>query len=145
MFQSSTIRKFNYFSLNKTDKGPVRKYIMLVTGSSRPQMNRLLERKLLTGEIKEVTGHRNKFPTIYTRSDIELLAETDNLHERMGGPATKVILKREHERFNNPRFARLKNISPAHIYYSVFKTISTLRFLTLPSGTLLEAIGLSAP
>jgi len=111
-----TVRKFGYFSLNKTDKGPVRKYIMLVTGSSRPQMNRLLERKLLTGEIKEVAGHRNRFPTIYTRSDIELLAETDNLHERMGGPATKVILKREHERFNDPRFARLKNISPAHIY-----------------------------
>ena len=68
-----TVRKFGYFLLNKTDKGPVRKYIMLVTGSSRPQMNRLLERKRLTGEIKEVTGHRNRFPTIYTRSDIELL------------------------------------------------------------------------
>jgi hypothetical protein len=109
-------RKFGYFSLGKADKGPVRKYIMLVTGFSRPQMNRLLARKLYAGEIKEIIGHRNRFHTIYTRGDIELLAETDNLHERMSGPATKVILRRQHEQFNDARFERLKWISSTHIY-----------------------------
>jgi hypothetical protein len=111
-----TVRRFGYFSLGRKDKGPVRKYIMLATGFSRPHMNRLLSRKLLNGEIKEVQGNRNRFPTTYTKADIELLAETDNLHERMSGPATKKILKRQHEKFNDPRFERLKNISSAHIY-----------------------------
>jgi hypothetical protein len=111
-----TVRRFDYFSLGKKDKGPVREYIMLATGFSRPQMNRLLSKKLLNGEIKEVQGSRNRFPTTYTKADIELLAETDNLHERMSGSATKAILKREHDRFKDPRFVRLKNISPAHIY-----------------------------
>lgn len=110
------VRKFGYFLLCKADKGPVRKYIMLATGFSRPQMNRLLARKLFTGKIEELPCRRNRFSTIYTRADIELLAETDNLHERMSGPATKVILKREHERFRDARFERLKGISSAHIY-----------------------------
>lgn len=110
------VRKFDYFSLSKADKGPVRKYILLATGFSRPQMNRLLARKLYVGEIKEITGRRNRFRTVYTRADIELLAETDNLHERMSGPATQVILKRQHERYKDARFERLKGISSAHIY-----------------------------
>jgi hypothetical protein len=112
----ATVRRFDYFLLCKSDKGPVRKYIMLATGFSRPQMNRLLARKLYTGEIKELPCRRNRFRTIYTRGDIELLAETDNLHERMSGPATKAILKRQHDRFKDARFERLKGISSAHIY-----------------------------
>jgi hypothetical protein len=112
----ATVRRFDYFSLGKADKGLVRKYIMLATGFSRAQMNRLLSRKLYTGAIKELPCRRNRFRTIYTRGDIELLAETDNLHERMSGPATKVILKRQHEQFKEAGFERLKGISSAHIY-----------------------------
>lgn len=112
----ATVRRFGYFSLRKNDKGPVRKYIMMATGFSRPQMNRLLSMKLLTGGIKASWGNRNKFRTIYTRADIELLAETDNLHERMSGPATKTILRKQYEKFKEPAFERLKDISSSHIY-----------------------------
>ena len=55
----ATVRRFGCFSLGKADKGPVRRYIMLATGFSRPQMNRLLARKLFTGKIEELPCRRN--------------------------------------------------------------------------------------
>jgi transposase InsO family protein len=110
-----TVRRFNYFALSKKDKKPVREYIMLATGFSRPQMNRLLNRKLFCGVIKPASGNRNKFPTNYTRQDVELLAETDNLHGRLSGPATRRIFEGEMAS-GDKRYERLCGISPSHIY-----------------------------
>jgi len=112
----TAVRRFAYFSLAKKDKAPVRKYIMLATGFSRPQMNRLLQRKLLNGNLEAPGRKRNRFAPTYTREDVELLAETDNAHERLSGPATKAILIREHEVYGDIRFGRLKGISSSHIY-----------------------------
>jgi len=103
------------FSLSKKDKQPVRKYIMLVSGFSRPQMNRLLNRKMLSGSIKASTYRRNRFPINYTRKDMELLAETDNLHGRLSGPATRTIFQSE-IKSGDIRYHRLADISSAHIY-----------------------------
>lgn len=110
------IRRFDYHSLRKKDKGLVRKYMMLATGLSRPQLNRLLGRNLLLGAIESFAGRRNKFANTYTRADIELLAETDNLHDRMSGPATKAIFQRAFTVFGDRRFERLQGISSSHIY-----------------------------
>jgi hypothetical protein len=112
----TAVRRFAYFSLAKKDKAPVRKYIMLATGFSRPQMNRLLQRKLLNGNLEAPGRKRNRFAPTYTREDVELPAETDNAHERLSGPATKAILIREHEVYGDKRFGRLKCISSSHIY-----------------------------
>ena len=111
----STIGRFDYFSLVKNDKGLLRKYMMLITGFSRPQLNRLISQKLLVGSIKAARGFRNRFPTTYTKADMELLAETDNLHSRLSGPATKIILERE-VKFGDMRYDRLAGISVSHIY-----------------------------
>lgn len=113
---TACVRRFGYYSLSKKDKGPVRKYIMLATGFSKSQMNKLLNRNLLDGCIKARAGGRSRFDVVYTREDIELLAETDNLHGRLSGPATKAIFIRQYEQFNDKRFLRLKGISPSHIY-----------------------------
>jgi hypothetical protein len=37
---------------------------------------------------------RRRFPSLYTRRDIELLAEVDEAHETLSGPATQKILYR---------------------------------------------------
>lgn len=110
------IRRFSYHSLQKKDKGPLRKYMMLTTGFSKPQLNRLLARNLALGNIESFAGRRNRFASIYTREDIELLAEVDNLNERMSGPATKVLLGRAYRVYGDPRFERLSRISSSHIY-----------------------------
>lgn len=110
------IRRFDYHSLRKKDKGLVRKYMMLATGFSRPQLNRLIGRNQVLGAIESFCGRRNKFANTYTRADIELLAETDNLHGRMSGPATKAIFGRAFAVFGDRRFERLRRISSSHIY-----------------------------
>ena len=89
--------------------------MMLITGFSKAQLERLIKQQLGTGGIKAAWGTRNKFPAIYTKEDIELLAETDNLHERLAGPATKNILERE-LKFGDIRYKRLSCISVSHIY-----------------------------
>jgi hypothetical protein len=111
----SAIRRFDYYSRRKKEKGLLRRYMMLITGFHEAQLERLIRQKLLTGGIKAAWGLRNKFPITYTKEDIELLAETDNLHERLAGPATKNILMREFQ-FGDIRYKRLSGISVSHIY-----------------------------
>ena len=109
------INRFEYHERRKKEKGLLRRYMMLITGFSKAQLERLIKQQLSTGDIKTAWGLHNKFPVIYTKEDIELLAETDNLHERLAGPATKNILERELQ-FGDIRYKRLSGISVSHIY-----------------------------
>jgi len=49
-------------------------------------------------------------------ADIELLAAVDEAHERLSGPATRHILKREFEIYGKPEFERLAKLSNGHLY-----------------------------
>lgn len=111
----TVLKRFMFFDLKRDERGLLRKYMKSMTGISESQLTRLIEKQLLTGEIKASWGRRNKFSVIYTKEDIELLAETDNLHERLAGPATKNILEREFK-FGHIRYKRLSGISVSHIY-----------------------------
>jgi hypothetical protein len=111
----TAIRRFEYHSRRKKEKGLLRRYMMLISGFKDAQLDRLLRQKQLTGEILAAWGRRNKFPVTYTKEDIELLAETDNLHERLSGPATKNIFERELA-FGDMSYKRLSGISVSHIY-----------------------------
>jgi hypothetical protein len=87
-----------------------------MTGFSDSQMTRLIADKLKYGKIGLRIGSRSCFPRTYTPADIELLAETDNLHERLSGPATKKLFQRAYEVYGDARFVRLEGISVAHLY-----------------------------
>ncbi len=108
--------RFKYYSLSKKEKGFIRKYIMMITALSRAQVTRLIDRKLKEGNIEASLAGKRGFRTIYGRFEKKLLAETDNVHERLSGPATKRILEREYYIFKDKRFEYLKNISSSHIY-----------------------------
>ncbi len=75
-------------------KGTVKAYLERFSGFSRAQITRLLLKCLLDGAIRPLTGRRNRFPTKYADADKRLLAQTDNAHGRLSGPATKRILER---------------------------------------------------
>src|SRR3989339_473255 len=124
----NTIKRFDYYSCKKKEKGLLRRYMILITDFSEPQLERLIKQKLLTGEIKAAWSLRNSFPITYTKGDIELLAETDNLHERLSGPAPKNILEREFK-FGDIRYKRLSGISVSHIYN--LREKPSYRFLSL--------------
>ena len=51
-----------------------------------------------------------------TSRDIRLLAETDALLGQLCGPATRAVMRRQHEAFGNRRFARPAGLSNGHLY-----------------------------
>lgn len=108
-----------YKKCSRPDKSVLKKYLMKMTGLSRAQAARLIAEYLRRGTLKKdrlVKSKRNCFGKIYTAEDTALLAKTDNAHERLAGPATIGIFKREFQKFNNSAYANLKNISVSHLY-----------------------------
>ena len=87
-----------------------------MTGLSLPQVTRLDPPIPGRGVVKEAASRRRRFPRKYTDEDVALLAEVDRAHERLSGPATVRILKREHEQYGKAKYARLAGISVAHLY-----------------------------
>ena len=111
-----TLVEHEYHRQKKADKGLVRNYVAKMTGLSRAQVTRLIGQYVKTGSIKKQEGKRRRFPKRYTARDIELLAEVDEAHETLSGPATRKILYRELYEFDKQEYKRLAAISVAHIY-----------------------------
>lgn len=105
-----------YSVLTKKQRGGVRALLAKVSGLSMPQLTRLIRRYRQDGQIAVRSGSRRRFPTKYTSEDLELLIEVDRAHQRLSGPATRRILQREWHVFGQRRFARLSEISVAHLY-----------------------------
>lgn len=100
-----------YSSLSKAAKGTVRQYLMRVTGYGRAQIARLIREYGERGELKPKASSRRKFPTRYTRADIELLASVDTAHQGLSGPAVRRLLQRGFEVFQDAAYERLASIS----------------------------------
>ena len=110
----STLVRFKYLTLKRAEKQVLRQYLMKISCLSRAQVAR------------HITAYRKRMPLCvpykrhqpfqrFTRSDTELLAETDDLHSRLNGAATIGIMKKEYE-CGDHRYIRLKDISVAHLY-----------------------------
>src|SRR5208282_3377317 len=105
-----------YARQGRRARGLLRRYIGKMTGLSRAQLTRLVGRYLATGRVRLKARCRHRFPTRYTRADIELLAQVDEAHESLSGPATRRILEREFHQYGKPEFQRLAGISNGHLY-----------------------------
>ena len=110
------LNRFKYFGLRKKDRGIVRGYIVKMTGLSQSQLTRIIAKKKNFGKVFLNSTARHRFPRKYDATDIALLIETDNAHNRLSGPATKRILKREYKIFGKKEYQNISQISPAHIY-----------------------------
>ena len=111
-----TLRGYGYLSRPRAEKGLVRQYLLKMTGFSRAQIARLIAQFRQTGHVRLWPYQRHRFPTRFTREDQLLLVEVDEAHDRLSGPATVAILKREYQLFGRPEFQRLSTISVAHLY-----------------------------
>ena len=111
-----TLCAYGYLSRHRSEKGLIRAYMQKITGMSASQLTRLIRQFRCTRHVRVHTYKRHCFPSKYTREDQLLLAEVDNVHERLSGKATAAILKREYELFGKQEFHRLSNISVAHLY-----------------------------
>jgi len=112
----ATLAEQQYFSLSKKERGSVRGLLAKVTGMSLPQITRLIRQYREEGAIRVQSTTKRRFPVKYTRQDLELLVEVDRAHQRLSGPATRRILQREWHVYSRKEYARLAEISVAHLY-----------------------------
>jgi transposase InsO family protein len=111
-----TLREQGWNGLGRASRGLVRRYLEKMTGLSRAQITRLIQRYSTGGSVQPKSYRRHRFASRYSRADIELLAKVDEAHETLSGPATQKILQREFEEFGNPQYEQLAQISVAHLY-----------------------------
>lgn len=111
-----TLVEQEYARLDRAEKGLVRRYLGKLTGLSRAQVTRLVQQYRRQGEVKAKSYRRHRFATRYSTEDIALLAEVDEAHETLSGPATQKLLQRAYYDFQDVRFANLARISVAHLY-----------------------------
>ena len=110
------LSRFRYFALRKKDRGIVISYIEKITCLSRVQLKRLVARKRRLGTIVIKEGKRYRFPVLYGASDVARLVETDNLHQRLSGRATKAIMEREFEEYGKSGYENVRHVSVSHLY-----------------------------
>ena len=88
----STLVRFRYLTLRRTDKQVVRRYVMKISNLSRAQVARHI--RAYKDNTPICTPYRRQQPfQTYRQSDIELLAEADNLHQLINGAATIAIMR----------------------------------------------------
>ncbi len=115
-FVRKTLVKFDYMSLPKKDKGVVIRYLIKMTGYSRQQLTRLIQKYIKTGKINWIPCRSNGFAKKYSYQDIALLAKTDALHDTPCGQAVKKICERAFAVFDDDNYKRLSELSISHLY-----------------------------
>lgn len=113
---TETLREQGYRAQGKPMRGLLLRYVRKMTGLSRTQVTRLVARYMEHSEVKEALYRRHRFAGRFTRADIELLAQVDEAHETLSGPATRKILEREFGQYAQAEYEQLASISVAHIY-----------------------------
>ncbi len=129
------LRRFSYWRLSKPDRGLVKRYLERTTGLSRAQLTRLVKCYLASGQLRAGRrGAGRRFQHKYQPQDIELLAETDELHGTLSGPATLALCQRAWQLFGDERFQRLAQLSNGHLY-NLRRSARYLRRLGSKAGT----------
>jgi transposase InsO family protein len=105
-----------YHQQGRAVRGLLRQYVEKITGMSRAQVTRLIARFGKTGQVRPTVYQRHRFAQRYTAQDVELLAQVDEAHETLSGPATRHILEREYQVYGKREYQRLASISVAHLY-----------------------------
>lgn len=129
-----TLGRFHYFILSKKEKGLIRRYLMKVTGYSRSQLARQIAQYRKTGEVRIKEYERNKFKKKYTPRDIQLLAQTAQLHDSPNGAALKKTLERMAREYGKEEYLNIAHISVSHIY-NLKKKVPYLRSVSFYQKT----------
>jgi hypothetical protein len=110
------LKAHRYRRLSKGQRGIVRRFLAKITGLSRAQLTRLIQRWMDTRRIERKPARRPSFHRRYNDADIASLAEVDAAHEDLSGPAVRHLCHRAWVVFGNEKFQRLAGISASHIY-----------------------------
>lgn len=100
----------------KAERRDILTYLVMLSGYSRVQMKRLVRQKGKIGKLVRKTSARNGFQAFYTPTDVALLLELDNAHERLSGNAAQALIERAYNIYGDVRYERLNRISVSHLY-----------------------------
>lgn len=110
------LKRFGYLRLKRAEKGVVIKFLIKVTGYSRQQITRMIQRYAKTGQLQPRQKTLNGFEKIYSADDIKLLAQVNKNHDTPNGLMVKKLCERAALKFNDNSFKNLSKISVSHIY-----------------------------
>lgn len=110
------LKRFSYQNLSRKDKGIIIKFLMKMSGYSRQQLTRMIQRYCKYGKLKRYQKTLNGFEPVYTTEDIKLLAELDKRHDTPNGYMVKKLCERAYTEFSEIVYERLSRISVSHIY-----------------------------
>lgn len=114
---AQTLQQFDYSRLRRADRGLLVRFLLKVTGYSRAQLTRLIAQWRAHGRLLDRRGPPAvPFATRYGAPEVRLLAELDQLHGTLSGPATKKLAERACTVHRQPQYATLAGISVAHLY-----------------------------
>lgn len=108
--------KFRYASESKKHRSIIKQYLIVMTGYSEGNIDKLIKRKRKTGRVSLMERTQHTFPKKYTVEDIGLLAETMEALGYPNGKAAKHMFHDMFHRYTDSRFKRLANISVSHLY-----------------------------
>lgn len=103
----SELIKFRYLTLARQDKGVVIRYLMKISGYSRPQITRLISQYRKNGRIVRQQRTVDGFKRQYTEKDIRLLAAMDERHDTPCGQAIKKLCERAYALYGEDDYATL--------------------------------------
>lgn len=113
-----------YASLGNADRGLVRRYIEMMTGLSRAQTTRLMARCMAGRRVEPTIYKRHSFQRRYTTADVELLAQADEAHEVLSGPATRRIQEREQTVYGKAEYVRLRPTDQDKVFVAGVEALS---------------------
>lgn len=111
-----TLIRFDYDTAKRSAKGIIMRYLIKISGYSRQQLTRLIKQYRTRGRITHRQRTTNGFSRRYTNSDIELIAQLDELHDQPNGKALKKLCERAFCLFDDQAYERLSTISVGHLY-----------------------------
>jgi transposase InsO family protein len=111
-----TLRRFNYRTLGRVERGVILRYLQRVSGYSRQTLTRLVAQYQARGKLRRRQRTVAGFQRYYTPADAQLLAELDELHGTPCGAAAKKLCERMYRVHGDGRYEALSHISVSHLY-----------------------------
>ena len=111
-----TLGRFKYFSESKKNRGIIKNYVIVMTGYSEGQTDKLIRRKKKFGQVFLMDRTQHAFPKKYGAADIALLAATTAKVNFPNGKAMKQMMNEMYSVYEDNRFEILKQISVSHFY-----------------------------
>lgn len=114
---AQSLKQFGYPRLRRAERGLIVRFLCKVTGYSRAQVTRLIAQWRARGCLSDRRGPpAAAFAKRYGAIELRLLAELDQLHGTLSGPATKKLAERALTVYRQPQYEILAGISVSHLY-----------------------------